>query len=123
MYRDYYRLKSKPFPSNPNVEYFWFGKKYRQLLDDLKNDLLSNKGLLSLTGDVGVGKTTIVNALSKLLEDSCIIAKVCHTTLDELDFFNGVGLVFEMKEDFDNFHSIFGKFKDGDIESPEDNND
>ena len=106
MYRYHYHFKSKPFPSSLNDDYYWLGEKYIQLLADLKNGILSNHGLLSLTGDVGVGKTTIVNALSQLLEDRCIVAMVGHSTLDVLDFFNDVAVAFKMNKVFKSFEDF-----------------
>ena len=76
MYLSYYNLKVKPFQMSTDPDFLWLGEKHKEALAVLKYAILENKGVLSLTGDVGTGKTTLINALLKSLGKDIITATV-----------------------------------------------
>ena len=100
MYLNYYNLSLKPFEISPDPKFLWLGEKHKEALAVLKYGILENKGFLSLTGDVGTGKTTIVNALANSLGDNIIFAKVLDPSLDEIDFFKLTASVFKVNKKF-----------------------
>jgi general secretion pathway protein A len=100
MYLDYYNLSLKPFEISPDPKFLWLGEKHKEALAVMKYGILENKGFLSLTGDVGTGKTTIVNALANSLGDNIIFAKVLDPSLDEIDFFKLTASVFKVNKKF-----------------------
>ncbi|MFO7716446.1 AAA family ATPase [Desulfosarcina sp.] len=66
----------------------------------LKYGILDNKGFLLLTGDVGTGKTTLLNALTDSLGDDVLVAMVADPGLAKMDFFNFVADSFGMNRSF-----------------------
>jgi type II secretory pathway predicted ATPase ExeA len=88
MYLKYYNLTLKPFEISPDPKFLWLGEKHKHVLDAMKNGILENKGFIFLTGDVGSGKTTLVNALADILGDNIIFARVPDPSLAQLDFLN-----------------------------------
>ncbi len=66
----------------------------------MKYGILDNKGFISLTGDVGTGKTTLVNALANSLGDNIIFAQIPDPSLEQLDFFNLTADAFKMNKKF-----------------------
>jgi type II secretory pathway predicted ATPase ExeA len=100
MYCNYYSLSSLPFEISPDPKFLWIGKKYGEALAAIRYGIHANKGFISLTGDVGTGKTTIVNALAKGLSDHNIIVKISNPSLDPLDFFNFTANAFDMNKTF-----------------------
>ena len=100
MYLEYYHLGQKPFQINTDPAFLWFGEKHKEALATLKYGLLENKSFLLLTGDVGVGKTTTVNALLKALDKDCLVAVINDPKLDKLDFFMHIAHGFGLAEDF-----------------------
>jgi type II secretory pathway predicted ATPase ExeA/outer membrane protein OmpA-like peptidoglycan-associated protein len=106
MYRSFYELKEKPFQITTDPRFLWLGEKHKEALSILKYGILDNKWFLLLTGDVGTGKTTLINALLKSLDDSVIVATVPDPGLDELDLFNviadlyGIDRTFTSKGEF-----------------------
>ena len=70
MYLSHYNLAQKPFQISPNPQFLWLGEKHKEALAMMEYGILNNQGFLVLTGDVGTGKTTLINALvNKLGED------------------------------------------------------
>ncbi len=100
MYLKHYNLTSKPFAISPDPKFLWLGKKYREALAALKYGILDNKGFISLTGDVGTGKTTLINALANSLGDNTIFALVAEPSLEQLDFLNLTADAFKMDKKF-----------------------
>lgn len=98
MYLPFYGLKRKPFQNSTNPSFFWLGKMHKEALAIFKYGILNNQGFFLLTGDVGTGKTTFVNALTKSLGDEVIVAKVPDPGLEMLDFMNYISHAFDMKK-------------------------
>ncbi|MCP3876175.1 MAG: AAA family ATPase, partial [Desulfobacteraceae bacterium] len=100
MYLNYYNLKIKPFQISTDPRFLWLGEKHKEALAILKYGVLDNKGFLLLTGDVGTGKTTLLNALLNSLGDEVVAAMVQDPGLGKMDFFNFVADAFDMKTTF-----------------------
>lgn len=100
MYLDYYGLSLKPFQISTDPRFLWFGEKHQEALAVLKYGILDNKGFLLLTGDVGTGKTTLLNALVSSLGEDVLVAMVADPGLAKMDFFNFVADSFGMKKNF-----------------------
>ncbi len=63
MYREFYRLEKKPFDLTPNPEAPFLSEAHEEALAILRYGVMSKKGFLLLTGDVGTGKTTMLQVL------------------------------------------------------------
>ena len=100
MYRNFYNFTSMPFETSPDPKFLWLGKKHGEALAAIKYGIVLNKGFISLTGDVGTGKTTIVNTLANRLGNNIIFAKIPDPSLKDLDFFNFAAKAFEMNHSF-----------------------
>jgi general secretion pathway protein A len=100
MYLSYYNLNEKPFQISTDPKFLWLGEKHKEALAILTYGILDNKGFLLLTGDVGTGKTTIINTLLNNLDDDVIAAHVPNPDLEHLDFFNFIANVFSIDKKF-----------------------
>jgi general secretion pathway protein A len=100
MYLSYYNLNEKPFQISTNPKFLWLGEKHKEALAILTYGILDNKAFLLLTGDVGTGKTTIINALLNNLDDDVITAHVPDPDLEHLDFFKFIANVFSIDKKF-----------------------
>jgi len=61
MYKDFYGLKANPFNVNPDPRYLFLTKHTEEALACLTYGIESRKGFVLLTGEVGTGKTTLIN--------------------------------------------------------------
>lgn len=114
MYLTHFNLKHKPFQISTDPRFLWMGEKHKEAFATLKYGVLDNKGFLLLTGDVGTGKTTLINALLKVLGSDVTVATVRDPTLTKRDFFNYIARAFGMeKQEFENkgdFLNHFSRF-------------
>ena len=102
MYRSFYGLNALPFQISTDPTFLWLGEKHREAISMLKYGIQGDghTGLLLLTGDVGTGKTTLVNALFKSLDKTVIRAAVTNPNLESLDFLNYIAAAFGSKKEF-----------------------
>ena len=101
MYETYYKLKSMPFQITTDPRFLWLGEKHSEALATLKYGIMENKGFLLLTGDVGTGKTALINRLIKMIDVAAIVAKIPDPGLSSLDFFNFLAVEFKINKRFE----------------------
>jgi type II secretory pathway predicted ATPase ExeA len=69
MYQDYYGLRELPFELTPNPKYLILTGRHREALSTLEYGLSTAKGITTLLGEAGTGKTTLLHAA--LQSDRC----------------------------------------------------
>ena len=102
MYLSHYNLVKKPFQLTTDPRFLWLGDKHKEALATLKYGVIDQKGFLLVTGDVGTGKTTLINALLASLEEDTLLANITNPLLDLLDFFNFIAISFNIYKNFSN---------------------
>src|SRR5258707_9309229 len=63
MYNNYFGLKDNPFNVNPDPRYLFLTKEIEEALSGLMYGVQNRKGFITLIGEVGTGKTTLINRL------------------------------------------------------------
>lgn len=85
MYTEFYGLVEKPFELTPDQRYLYLSAHHREALAHLTYGVEERKGFVQLTGEVGTGKTTMLDALVVGLDASTKVARLAHTTIGEID--------------------------------------
>ena len=68
MYEQYYQLKGVPFQLTPDSRYFFGSKGHSRAISHLIYGLSQGEGFIVVTGEVGAGKTTLVERLWSQLD-------------------------------------------------------
>jgi type II secretory pathway predicted ATPase ExeA len=63
MYKGFFGLKESPFNANPDPRFLYLTDQVEEALTGLMYGIQTRKGFITLTGEVGTGKTTLVNRL------------------------------------------------------------
>ena len=63
MYKTYFGLKENPFNINTDPRYLYLTQRTQEALNCLTYGIEARKGFILLTGEVGTGKTTLLNKL------------------------------------------------------------
>jgi general secretion pathway protein A len=92
---EYFGLHHNPFPVSPEEEKFYFSKHIEQVLAEIFFGINARKGFMILTGEVGLGKTTISRRIINILEEKGI-----ETSLVFYTGFQDVELIREINRDF-----------------------
>ncbi len=89
MYKKFFGLRESPFNVNPDPRYLYLTRHIQEALACLIYGIQTRKGFVLLTGEVGTGKTTVVN---KLLEwsrqEGIATAFMFNPRLSEAEFFD-----------------------------------
>ncbi|MGI9505485.1 MAG: XrtA/PEP-CTERM system-associated ATPase, partial [Geminicoccaceae bacterium] len=74
MYTSFYNFSARPFQLSPNHRFFFGSKGHRRAMAYLTYGLHQREGLIVVTGDVGTGKTTLVDYLAEQLSAGPFVA-------------------------------------------------
>ena len=61
MYEEYFGFKELPFNVTPDPRFLYRSASHRDALAYITYGIFQKKGFIAVTGEVGVGKTTVVN--------------------------------------------------------------
>jgi general secretion pathway protein A len=67
-FSSFFGLADNPFRANPDPRYLFLTQQTQESLDQLMEGIRARKGLLLLTGEVGTGKTLLLNHLMEWLD-------------------------------------------------------
>ncbi|MDD5761287.1 MAG: AAA family ATPase [bacterium] len=90
MYGEYFSLKERPFSLTPDPDFLFLSESHQRALDHLLFGLESGEGFIVVTGDIGVGKTTVCRALLRRLPERFSTALVVNTLLTEKELLRTV---------------------------------
>ncbi|MGD8963786.1 MAG: OmpA family protein [Desulfobacterales bacterium] len=91
--------------------------KHKEGLASLKYGVMENKGFLVLTGDIGTGKTLLINALIRITEVKALIATIPDPDLEIMDFFMLLAEELNMPKTFASKGDFLVQFKQFLLES------
>ena len=100
MYLSYYGLKRSPFQITSDPRFLWLGETHREALAAFKYAIYENKSFLLLTGDVGCGKTTLINYFVNRLNDTVLFGVLSDPGLSLLDLLNHIAFLFGLDHTF-----------------------
>jgi len=97
-------LRCHPFPVAPDDKHFYITRYFDQLIFEIVHGIASRKGFMVVSGDVGVGKTTITRRILKILTGQNVrTSLVFHASLKDVDLLREInrdfGLEIHPKED------------------------
>ncbi|MCD4719610.1 MAG: AAA family ATPase [Desulfobacula sp.] len=99
MYKEFYGFKEKPFNLVPNPSYLFLSNKHANALSFLEYGLTEKVGFVMLTGEIGIGKTTIVRYLLNQIESDMDVAVIFNTNVLSDDLINLILSEFEIEYD------------------------
>jgi general secretion pathway protein A len=100
MYNQFFALRENPFNVNLDPRFLFLNQQTQQALDGLTHGINARKGLLLLTGEVGTGKTTLLNhLLAWLHQQRTPTAFIFNSHLEVSDLFDFVLMDFAVRFD------------------------
>ncbi len=81
MYLDYYDLKEKPFSLSPDPSYLYYSQSHKEALAQMIYTATQDPGFMVLIGEVGTGKTVLINSLINQFPETYHFAKIYHSAL------------------------------------------
>ena len=86
MYFEHFRLSGEPFSLTPDPAFLFLSAKHREAMAAVQYGLLNGRGFITLIGEVGTGKTTILYSVLSQLGPEVAAAYVPYAahTFDDL---------------------------------------
>ena len=100
MYQRFFNLRESPFNVNPDPRYLFMTRQIQEALAGLTYGIQNRKGFILLTGEVGTGKTTLVNRLLDWLRGQRVAtAYIFNSQLQVNHLFDFIMADFEIPYD------------------------
>ncbi|HJP05772.1 MAG: AAA family ATPase [Gammaproteobacteria bacterium] len=86
MYEQFYGLREAPFALLPDPSFLYLSKDHGMALTLLRYSILNKQGFTVITGEVGSGKTTLINRIMEELDDDITVGLInfTHNSFGEL---------------------------------------
>jgi general secretion pathway protein A len=81
MYNKFFGFKDKPFEVTPDPKFLYLNQAYREILSALIYGIHERRGFIAIVGEVGTGKTLIINALLDRLDNDTKVAFIFNSDL------------------------------------------
>ncbi|MBA4367099.1 MAG: general secretion pathway protein GspA [Desulfobacterium sp.] len=96
MYKKFYNLNEKPFKIVPNPNFLFLSPRYENALTYLEYGLAEKSGFIMLTGEIGMGKTTLIRYLLNKLESRMEVGVILNTNVTSDQILKLILLEFEL---------------------------
>jgi type II secretory pathway predicted ATPase ExeA len=98
MYENHFALQEKPFSLTPNPDFLYLSPKHKTGFAMLEYGLLEQAaGLTVITGEVGAGKTTLIQQLLRTIDDQQLTIGLINNTHNAFgDLLQWVALAFDL---------------------------
>jgi general secretion pathway protein A len=94
MYLEHFGITAQPFRLTPDSGFLFMSEPHSRAKTYMNYTVWSRGGFAVITGEIGSGKTTLIQKLLSELDESVVVAKVFQTQLDEVEFLQAVMLEF-----------------------------
>jgi len=82
MYTKFFGFREKPFSLVPNPKYLYLSSKHSKAMAFLEYGLMEKIGCVMLTGEIGMGKTTLIRHLLNQVDADVDVAVLFHTNIE-----------------------------------------
>ena len=79
LYADFFGLRERPFKLAPDPDFIFWSEQHRKAFTVLEYGILTHAPITLVTGEIGAGKTTLVQALLRRLEDDLTVGLVSNS--------------------------------------------
>jgi putative secretion ATPase (PEP-CTERM system associated) len=96
MYEKHFQLRERPFALSPDPDYLYPSKVHQEALSYLRYGIEGHAGFVVITGEIGSGKTTMLQSLLGRLDQGTSVARIVNTLLDPRELLEAIMLDFGM---------------------------
>lgn len=113
LYTEHFGLKERPFSLSPDPDFMFWSKSHTRAFSVLEYGIMTHAPLTVVTGEVGAGKTTLVQALLAQLEGELTVGLISNAKGDRGDLLRWVLNSFAINVDQNSdYVSLFQTFQD-----------
>jgi general secretion pathway protein A len=97
MYETFYGLNEKPFELLPDPSFLYLSRGHKAALTLFRYSIVSNQAFSVVTGEVGSGKTTLINQILSEIEADTTVGLMSFTHQDSGDMAEWIMMAFGLE--------------------------
>jgi general secretion pathway protein A len=90
MYLEHFKLNDLPFRLTPDPSFLYLSKHHARAKAYMESTIWFTDGFVVITGEIGSGKTTLIETFLSELEKDVIVAQINQTQLSAIEFLQTV---------------------------------
>ena len=90
MYLSLFQLQEHPFRLSPDPNFLFLSKQHARALAYVESTLWFTDGFVVITGEIGCGKTTLIEKFVSELDDTVTVARLSQTQVTAVQFLQGL---------------------------------
>ncbi len=94
MYLELFNLTELPFRLSPDPQFLYLSKQHARAKAYMESTIWFTDGFVVITGEIGAGKTTLIETFLKELEPNVVVAQINQTQLSPTGFLQTVLVQF-----------------------------
>lgn len=94
MYLDLFKLHDLPFRLSPDPQFLYLSRNHSRAKAYMESTIWFTDGFVVITGEIGSGKTTLIETFLRELEQDVVVAQVNQTQVSAIEFLQSVLVQF-----------------------------
>ena len=94
MYLDLFKLTELPFRLSPDPQFLYLSKQHARAKAYMESTIWFTDGFVVITGEIGAGKTTLIETFLRELQTDVVVAQINQTQLSPTAFLQTVLVQF-----------------------------
>ncbi len=97
MYNEHFKLSELPFRLTPDPAFLYLSKSHARAKAYMESTVWFGDGFVVITGEIGCGKTTLIETFLREMPKDVAVAQVNHTSVSSIEFLQAVLVQFGIK--------------------------
>jgi general secretion pathway protein A len=97
MYCELFKLREPPFRLTPDPQFLFASKQHARAKAYMESTIWLADGFVVVTGEIGSGKTTLIESFLEELPDDVVLAHISQTQLSPVEFLQALLVEFGFK--------------------------
>lgn len=94
MYLELFKLHELPFRLSPDPQFLYLSKQHARAKAYMESTIWFTDGFVVITGEIGAGKTTLIETFLRELQSEVVVAQINQTQLSPVEFLQTVLVQF-----------------------------
>jgi len=94
MYLDNFKLRELPFRLSPDPQFLYLSRGHARAKAYMESTIWFTDGFVVVTGEIGSGKTTLIESFLRQLDSDVVIAQINQTQVNSVEFLQSVLVQF-----------------------------